>query len=823
MTFPHSFFAAGHAYSTFAHHVPAPALRHAFHLPRKPAQARLVIGATGFFRLFVNGEERTGTLLAPYVANPDDIVPYLAYDLTPDLQEGENVIGLLLGNGFANAPGGATWDFDEAPFRAAPAVALSFEADGLTFDASVFRTAPSPIWFDDLRCGCFYDARREADGWCAPGFTETGWAPLIPVPAPKGEGHLVNIDPIRVVAELAPVAVEKNARMAPEHYPEECLGRLVEKLDMPTAEPPMSLTGGVCFDFGKNEAGIPRLRLKNTTPGQRVEMQFCEIRLPDGALTILGNIGRYYPRGYFQRDIYLCRGGAEEEWTPSFTYHGCRYAYVTGLREDQIGSDTLTLLVAHTDLRRIGDFSCSDAALTAVHRMAEASLLSNYHHFPVDCPQREKNGWTGDAALSAEHTLLLFDAARNMREWLRHIRAAQREDGALPGIVPTSGWGFAWGNGPGWDQVLIEFPYRLYTLRGDRAAVEENADAMERYLRYAATRRDERGLLAYGLEDWCVCDAVNPKTPLTVTDTLLILGAARKAAFLFSEIGRTTAAAFAEGLADGLRTAFRTHLVTWETATVAGGTQAGQNMALYYGIFTAEEFPRAYAVLREIITRQGEHMSGGCLGMRTLFELLGEQGDAPLAYRMLTNPTHPSYGRLAADGHTTLPEVIAGWDRLLSPVSTPSLNHHFFGFVSDFFLHTLAGIRPNPTGKDPAHVILAPALDVPLTYAEGRYETVAGEVRLRWERLPAVSPTSAAESAATAEPNPTKAENAAAPAAGIPISAEPHALLSDTVCLTVTAAPGVYGSLRLPPDWHFTDGSGEMPLADGTFFASRRA
>lgn len=94
----------------------------------------------------------------------------------------------------------------------------------------------------------------------------------------------------------------------------------------------------------------------------------------------------------------------------------------------------------HTRLRERGGFSCSDETINALQAMVRRSTLTNFHHFPTDCPQREKNGWTADASLSTEHTLLNLEPDKNYHEWLRNIRKAQADDGSLPGVVPTGGW-----------------------------------------------------------------------------------------------------------------------------------------------------------------------------------------------------------------------------------------------------------------------------------------------------------------------------------------------------------------------------------------------
>jgi surface protein len=85
---------------------------------------------------------------------------------------------------------------------------------------------------------------------------------------------------------------------------------------------------------------------------------------------------------------------------------------------------------------------------------------------------------------------------------------AQRENGQLPGIVPSSGWGYNWGSGPAWDSALFFLPYAVYKETGDKSCLDAVYIAMKKYLSYARYYRDN-GLVCYGLCDWGFIDAEN--------------------------------------------------------------------------------------------------------------------------------------------------------------------------------------------------------------------------------------------------------------------------------------------------------------------------
>ena len=631
---------AGPDRSTIDRPVAAPEFQRRFQWDGQ--RAELTVSGLGFYELYVNGKNVTRGKLSPYISNTGDIVYYDVYDVTPFLKNGENELLILLGNGMMNGYGGWVWDFHFG--CQTPRLALAMELDGeLAFEADErFFCRRTAIVEDELRLGEIYDARLE---------NADEWRPAQPAPSPLGEKRVADIDPIVEKETLRPVKIWEE-------------------------------DGAYIYDFGKSLAGVETLRI-NGTPGQRVVMTFGEL-IEDGKFTTrnLTFNPRYdITRPYIQRDEYVCAGGYAE-WTPRFTYHGFRYVKVEGIDASQATDGLVTFTVWHTDLEERGGFESGNEVLNKLFNMARNSTRTNFHHFPTDCPHREKNGWTGDAALSSEQTLITFSPARNYLEWLRNVVKAQREDGAFPGIVPTFGWGFEWGNGPGWDQIIVEPAWRLLEWQGDIRAAELVLPAAEKYVRYLETRRDENGLLAIGLGDWC--DVVKPiRAPLAVTDSILSMSIAQRAAALARAAGKNDA--LFKTFAASMRGAIRENLV--DGVTVSGDCQTSQAMALYYGVFDESEEQAAFEVLLSQIRREDDHLSCGVFGLRVLFELLADHGYADLAVKMIARTDPPSYGYWVNEGLSTLPEHIHP--------RIASLNHHFMGHIAGFFITRLGGIRPD--------------------------------------------------------------------------------------------------------------------------------
>ncbi|MBQ7543173.1 MAG: family 78 glycoside hydrolase catalytic domain [Clostridia bacterium] len=728
MNFPQSFFAATKTCNTYEKHVPAPYVRKTFSVP-EVTRAEILVSGLGFYDLYLNGSRITKGLLAPYISNPDDIVYFDRYDVTALLRNGANAVGLILGNGMQNCPGGAVWDFETARFRGVPRFAFRLTAalkngEVFTLDADEsFRTAPSGILFDDLRSGVFYDARQAIDGWCLPDFDDSAWQNVYRAESPRGEFRVCEADPIVVTEERAPVSVRR--AMLCEKYDPRGKMRLDTEYKFDLHSKP-----GMLYDFGVNTAGILRLRIRGEA-GQRIIIQMCEF-VNSKDEPSCQNIN-FYPPGYAQTDMYICRGEGEEVFEPAFTYHGFRYALVFGLKSQQAKPETLTMLVANSDLRARGGFECSDETMNRLGEMARRSDLANFYYFPTDCPHREKNGWTGDAATSAEHMLLTLTPEKSWREWLRNICRAQAPNGALPGIVPTGGWGFRWGNGPAWDNVLTELCWQMYRMRGDLEPAKECSESMLRYLSYISQARRPDGLVEIGLGDWLQPrrGAGDPVSPLYVTDSVIAMYIAEKTMRLMRALQLSAQADFAQSLYLSLRKAIRDNLIDFGTMTVRGNCQTSQAICLYYGVFEPGEKAEASRQLVRLVEEADGHLDCGMIGLRAVFHALSQCGRGDLAFRMITRRDYPSYGFFVEQGYTALPEEFTAPEKLDDP---NSLNHHFFGDVTSWFIQRVVGICVNPRNIGADRIDVAPDFLRALSFAKGYYIAPAGRVRVSWRR-----------------------------------------------------------------------------------------
>ncbi len=720
------FIKANDKYSTTAEPVNAPYIRKAFTLDFKPEKAVIDICTGGFYELYINGKNITKGFLAPYIVNPDMFLCYDEYDVAELLDVGENVIGIVLGNGFMNQDLD-NWKLKNAPYDGPLSVAVEFTAEKgdenfkMSSDES-FKTYPSPITFDMYRYGTYYDARQEIPHWAEVGFDDGGWKTVTKAVPPKATPTRCYADPILPQYEIKPVSIEKQENFC-YVYKERvsktpCDFAFVDK--------------GYMYDFGVNCAGVCRLKIKGER-GQKIVLRHGEA-LVDGKFNINSTVTM---RGdmldkvrYLQRDEYILKGGEEEIFVPSFTYHGFRYAFVEGIDESQATEDLLTYIVFNSDVKRRSTFNSSNETLNTLYDMSIRADLSNIHYFPTDCPHREKNGWTGDASVSAEQFMLSFTLKDTLSFWLRQIEASQRVSGELPGIVPTSGWGFDWGNGPIWDSVCVNLPYYIYKFEGDSDVLCDNKDLIYKYLKYIATRRDERGLMACGLPDWCqpYSDNINISSPLELTDSTVVYDMASKAEFMFDVIGAEEEKAYATKLKKEMREAIRRELIDYETMTAKGSCQTSQVLLLAYGLFERDEKERAYARLLDFVEEKG-YADCGLIGVRYLFHVLAENGDGDKAVELITREEEPSYGDMIRRGATALCEAFH------ENGVQESNNHHMYGDIINLFIATFAGININPNMCDVNEVLIAPILPESLDFAEATYDTLMGTVSVRAERI----------------------------------------------------------------------------------------
>ena len=391
---------------------------------------------------------------------------------------------------------------------------------------------------------------------------------------------------------------------------------------------------------------------------------------------------------------WLTLSGGEDEFESRFSYKSGRYFSISDLTDKEAKSVELEAYMVSSIPTQTSHFECDNEIINKIQQLVINSDQSNFFYFPTDCPHREKNGWTGDATISAEQMLINFNCLDQFKVWLKNIVKAQNEQGTIPGIVPRDSWGFAWGNGPGWDTVLFELPYRAYVYSGDKEFLKIVHEPIIKYLAYMKTKENDRGLFKYGLGDWL---PARTHTPIEIVDSIICKSHCDLAEKIFDSLGDKENAKKAKEYSDYIKKNFNEwYPVNFDNRYF---NQTWGAMSLYYDMYNGEQKELARKALMYAIECQNEFMEFGVLANRCFWRVLADMNKPDLAVKMMIQDGNFSFKKFLDYGATTLFEAFVWIDGTIDKLpmdmanATSSMNHHFWGDVSSFFYRNLAGLQ----------------------------------------------------------------------------------------------------------------------------------
>ena len=616
--------------------------------------ATLNIIGLGYGVYYVNGKEVTDDVLSTQFTNFDKRILYNKYDVTSLVSKGENCIGAMVGNGNYNIFEKNTWNFDNANWRDVPKLICELEIvyfgsdkEYIVSDSSWKATIDGPMRYNIPRGGEIYDARLETDGWNKAGFDDTKWSGAVIAKSPGG-------------------VLEENI------YPNPKIIREIK---------PISVNGKNVYDFGENLTGWVKISVSGES-GAKAHICYGERLYDDGSLNS-EHINKFnLENGLKHEEIYILKGIGIEEHHPIFNFHGFRYASLE--TEGKINNIELTAQVVHTDLETIGTFECSDDMLNKIHRASVRSTLTNYLSIPMDCPHREQNGWTGDAYFSAQQSIMNFDMKLFYKKWLTDIRDTQRSTGQICAIVPAPNcWGYFSCGGPVWDSALNLIPLEYYEYTGDKSLLEENIEAIKKDVAFFETMTDNY-IYDDGIGDWVPPGKEMPWPPAETCTAYFYktVKALQKSCDVLS-----MDSTYYKDLAVKIKTAYRKEYVTEDNIGTEG--QLDYAVAIYCGLLEPDEEIKAAKRLNELVIEKDYHIDCGTTGTKAIFTALAKHGYDETLYKMVTNPTYPSYAYWINNGATTFCE---SWSM------GSSLNHHMFSEVDHWFYRYVAGIQLSENG-----------------------------------------------------------------------------------------------------------------------------
>jgi len=692
-TWGHRQLVNGHDHSRMA--CSSPQLRTEFDIDKPVHAARIHVAAVGYGELHVNGERVGERELDPAWTDYENRVLYSSYDIERHLTKGRNAIGLWLGRGrFSKSS--SYWLADGSP-RARAVLTLRF-ADGTTRTLSTdgnWQSAESPIQANDIYDGETYDARAEQDGWDEPRF-DAGWQNAVVVDAPGGTLRPQRIQPMRVVDTL----------------------EVTDVYDHPD---------GPILDFGQNLTGWLEIRIEGASEGDEITIRHAE------ALTEDGDLSTADLRSADATDTYIARGADIEIYEPRFTYHGFRYAQVSGYPVE-FDPDCITAKVVHSAMEKRGEFACSDDDLEQVQHNAVWGLRGNAHSIPEDCPQRdERFGWTGDAHIAARALFFNFDASRFHEKWIRDHDDCASETGYVQDVVPNKTQEDI--GDPTWTITRVMIPWYLYLHDGDTRILREQYEGMRDYVDYWYSVT-EAGIVpaAYGkFGDWLTFEnSDGPRgLPLDLFNTAFLYQVINTFGKIANVLGNGSDAESYQQRADEVREAFNREFFDPERGVYGPGTQSSYSVPLFLGLVPKEKVDLVAENLAEKVRDDGKKLQTGFLGTRPLLHTLDRHGYSDLAYDIVSRTEQPGWVYMARNGATTM------WERWDSDESVGSgmnsLNHSPFTHVSEFFYEVLAGIRIGDTPVT-QRVTIAPSFVTDLDWVSARIETWRGDLAVEWEQ-----------------------------------------------------------------------------------------
>ena len=683
---------------------PAPYFRKSFQSNKKIVSARAYIAVAGLYELYINGEKISNHRLDPMYTRFDRRTLYVTHDVTKQLQTGKNAIGVLLGNGWYNHQSTAVWYFHEAPWRGRPTFCMDIRvkyADGTSeviASGKDWKTSLSPIVFNSIYTAEHYDARLEQADWNKANFDDKAWKEVIFRTAPSNNIVAQALQPIRNVEEIS--------------------SKSLNKINDTT----------FVFDLGRNISGVSKIKVSGKS-GTILRLKHAERLYPNGRAD-LSNIDVHYrpmdDKDPFQTDIIILSGKGEESFMPHFNYKGFQYVEVTSSVPIELKKENLSGYFMHSDVPTVGKVNSSNPTINKIWAATNNAYLSNLFGYPTDCPQREKNGWTGDAHIASETGLYNFDGITIYEKWLADHRDEQQANGVLPSIIPTDGWGYEWGNGPDWTSTIAIIPWNIYLFYGDTKILSDNYENLKRYVNHIESI-SPNGLTTWGLGDWV---PVKSKTPVELTSSayyFVDVTILAKTAKLF---GKTADFEKYSALAAKIKTAFNNKYLDKTTGIYGSGVQTELSVPLHWGLVPEEFKAKVANNLAKRVEADNNHLDVGLLGTKAILNALSENGYADVAYKIASQETFPSWGWWIANGATTLFE---NWP--IDAKSDISMNHIMFGEIGAWFYKGIGGIKPDVTKAGFKNIILAPNFVENLNAFEASHDSPQGKIISSWKKV----------------------------------------------------------------------------------------
>lgn len=670
-----------------------------FKLSAAAKSAIVHVGSFGYHELYVNGQKVTDNVMNPASSYMKKRIPYLTYDVTDKLQQGDNVIAIW------HAAGWARWnrirEYRKVPytFKAQADIETREKTITLATDTSwkckKSHSEYAGEWDILMFGGERIDARRLEPDWNQADYDDSDWANA-------------SVWEARVPAQLSPQMVEPQVRY------ETVTPIAVKK----------NANGTYLIDMGRNYTGQFEIDLHNGSSGDVVTFE-----ISDQAGKVVS---------YAQKSEYIFDDTGEGLFENRFNIAGGRWITVTGLNYKPELEDIKGYVIT-SDRKRISKFECSNELLNRIYEMNLDTYVANtLDGILMDCPHRERRGW-GEVTVAAMYgdALPNFESGAYMDQYTQYMRDSQFPDGRIRAVINEEDRPFLM-----WKANCPITVWETYRMLGDKKMLRDNYDSMQQWMTWLLNHSKyeeggaliigERGSRSFpGLGDWCTpkgnfWDSSNSPEAAHFNNCLYayMLDCAVN---ISKALDKEDDARMYADRRSVQRQA--THELYYDPATgdYGNGQQVNQVFAMIAGVTPESEQPKVYRNLVDETLYAFPYYDTGSSGQALYTRYFTEHGERmDLIYELLTDTHHPSYGYFIAQGANVWPErwSAVGGSRI----------HTCYTGIGGYFIKGFGGIRPDPEQPGMRHFLIKSAPVGDLEYANTEFESMYGNIVVNWKR-----------------------------------------------------------------------------------------
>ena len=736
---------------------------------RRVKAARWMTAGLGVYELYVNGQLIGSEVLKPGFTHPLKTKRSFTYDVTPALRRGagdENVLSVQVTPGWWGdkvvTPGGNGMWGTKCAFRGVLELTYSdgskrcFATNTDDWRAGIAGPVKQAGIFEGER----YDA-REPMGYAR--------ADLLTTPEVNTEfkGEVLPNDGAEIYLreDLALSPVEAYCWQGVQGASEQAYGKVIITREFkPGME--MSVRPGetLVVDFGQNAAAVPAFEFK-AKEGTVLTCLPAELLNDGNGAKERGMDG---PEGSCHRQnlrtadrhmqLHYTFAATKDyaSYHPHCTFYGYRYVSITATDEVHIRSIRSIPVTSISKEMETGTITTGNELVNRLISNTIWGQRSNYLSVPTDCPQRnERQGWTADTQVFTETGAFFANTDRFFHKWMRDMRDTQSDQGSFPGVAPLGQYNHAGWMRLGWADAGIIVPWTVWRQFDDRAIIDENWEAMERFMNHInETKYDHKALSAendnYQWADWLSYEPLEscgggafgnngPKPEALIYWSYL--GASYWAidAAMMADMAAATGRdadkyrKMTDAAKDYLREQFLNDDGTFKT-DIFNTMQTPALFALKNQLVKGEAKDRMIARLRQNFADHEGCLQTGFLGTSILMETLTQNGMADVAYELLLQRKNPSWLYSIDNGATTIWERWNSYtkDKGMGPSGMNSFNHYAYGSVCAWIWKTVAGIAPDAVEPGFKHIIMRPIPDKRLGFVNAEYHSAAGLIKSAW-------------------------------------------------------------------------------------------